>query len=72
MFPPPSQNTVGICDQITLLILYYISSRLVTLLKVNDAPLQVANTIYLTISFKFHSALQLITIIKANKYILLY
>jgi len=28
--PPPSQNTVGVCKQITLLILYYTNSRLVT------------------------------------------
>jgi hypothetical protein len=37
MVLPPSQNTVGVCKQITLLILYYISSRLVTLLKIIDA-----------------------------------
>jgi len=36
MILPPSQNTVGICNQITLLILYYISSRLVTLLKIKS------------------------------------
>jgi len=30
---PPSQNTVGVCNQITFVILHYISSRLVTLLK---------------------------------------
>jgi len=50
MVPPPSQDTVGIFKQITLLILYYISSRLVTLLKVIDAPIQVPNIFYLTIS----------------------
>jgi len=33
MVPPPRQNTVGVCNQINLLILYYISSILVTLLK---------------------------------------
>jgi len=33
MIPPPSQNNVGVCNQITLLILYSISSRLVTLLE---------------------------------------
>jgi len=37
MVPPPSQNTVGVCNQITFLSLYYISSRLVTLIKVIDA-----------------------------------
>jgi hypothetical protein len=41
MVPSPSQNTVAVCNQITLLIPYYISSRLVTLIKVNDAPLHV-------------------------------
>ena len=46
MFPPPSQNAVGICNQITLLILHYISARLVTLLKVNDAPMQVRNIFF--------------------------
>ena len=34
---------MGVCNQITLLILYYISSRLVTLLKVTDAPMQVSD-----------------------------
>jgi hypothetical protein len=38
MVPLPSQNIVGVCNQITLLILYYVSSRVVTLLKVTDAP----------------------------------
>jgi hypothetical protein len=38
MVPLPSQNIVGVCNQITLLILYYISSRVVTLLTVTDAP----------------------------------
>ena len=41
MVPPPSQNTVVVCKHITLLITYYISSWLVTLLKINDAPMQV-------------------------------
>jgi hypothetical protein len=50
---PPSQNTVGICNQISLLILYYIYSRLVTLFKVSDATIQVPNIFDLTISFKF-------------------
>jgi hypothetical protein len=35
MAPPTSQNTVGVCNQITRLIHYYISSRLVILLKIN-------------------------------------
>ena len=37
MVPPTTQNTVAVCNQITLLILHYISSTLVTLLTVNDA-----------------------------------
>jgi len=32
--PPPSHNTVAVYKQITLLIPYYISSRLVTLTEV--------------------------------------
>jgi len=43
MIPPPTQNTVGICNQITFLVLYYISSRLVPLRKFIDAPIQVPN-----------------------------
>jgi len=47
MVPPPSQNTVGVCNQITLLIPYYISPRLVM-------PLYKSLIIfYLTVSFKF-------------------
>ena len=55
MVPLPNQNTVGICNQITLPILYYISSRLLALLKVNDAAIQVSDVFYLTVSFKFIS-----------------
>ena len=47
IIPPPSQNTVGVCNQITLLILHYISSSMVTLLKVTDAPIQVSDTFIL-------------------------
>ena len=36
---PPGQNTVGVCNQITILILYYISSRLVILLWKSMMPL---------------------------------
>jgi hypothetical protein len=53
MVPPPSQNTVGVCNQITALILDYISSRLLSLLKVNDAPKQVSDIFDLTVSVKF-------------------
>jgi len=52
MDAPPSPNSVGVCNQITLIILYYISSRLVTLLEVNDAPVQVSDSFDLTVSFK--------------------
>jgi len=45
MTPPPSQNTVAVCNHITFLIIYCISSRLVTLLKVNYAPIQVSDII---------------------------
>ena len=51
--PPPNQNIVGVCNQITLLVLYYISFRLVTLLKVIDAPIRVYDIFGLTASFKF-------------------
>jgi hypothetical protein len=44
---------VGICNQITLIILYYISSRLVNLLEVIDVHIQAPDIFYLTISFKF-------------------
>jgi len=68
MVPPPSQNAVGICNQITLLILYYISARLVTLFKVNDAPLQVPNIFFILLlvsssSVHYNSS----TILNANK-----
>jgi len=51
--PPPSQNTMGVCNQITLLILYYISSKLVTLLKVFGVPIPVPNIFYPTVRIKF-------------------
>ena len=51
--PPPSQNPVAVRNQITFVILHYISSRLVTLLKITDAPMQVSNILDLTVSFKF-------------------
>jgi hypothetical protein len=39
--------------EVFFIILHYIRSRLVTLLKVIDAPTQVPNICYLTVSFKF-------------------
>ena len=44
---------MGVYHQVTFLILYYITSRLVPLLKVIDAPIQVPNVSDLTVSFKF-------------------
>jgi hypothetical protein len=44
---------VRICNQITLLILYYICSRLITLLKLNDAPTKVSDILYFFLRFKF-------------------
>jgi len=52
MVPPPSQNTVAVSNQITLPILYYISSGLVTILKVVDAPTQVPVIFDRIVSFK--------------------
>jgi len=51
--PSPSQNTLGVCKLITLLIPHSISSRLVTLLKFTVASIQVTNIFGLTVSFKF-------------------
>ena len=44
---------MAVCKQITLLTLCYISSRLETILKFVDAPIQIRNIFYLTVSFKF-------------------
>jgi len=44
---------MGVRNQITLLILCHISSRLVTVLKVIDAPIQVSGILVLIVSFKF-------------------
>ena len=53
MIPPPVQNIVKVCNQITLLIIYYVSSRLVNFLKVTDAPVQVSDILFLTVCFSF-------------------
>jgi len=47
--PTPGHNTVGVCHQVTFLILHYITSRLVPLLKVIDALIQVPNVLDLTV-----------------------
>jgi hypothetical protein len=53
MVSPPSQNSVAVSNQISFLIVYNFSSRLVTLLKVTDAYIQVSDTFDPTVSFKF-------------------
>jgi len=53
MIPPPSQNAVAGCNQIIFLILYYISSKLVTLFKVIGASIQVSDFFNLAVFFKF-------------------
>jgi hypothetical protein len=45
---PSIQNAVGICEQISILIHYQVSSTLVTLLKFIYAAIQVANVLVLT------------------------
>jgi hypothetical protein len=40
---------VGVCNQVTLLILYYINSRLVPPLKLIDTPIQVSYILVLTL-----------------------
>jgi hypothetical protein len=51
--PPPRHNAVGVCNQVTLIILYYPSSRLIPLLDDINAPIQVPDIVYLTASFQF-------------------
>ena len=50
MVPPPSQNTAGICNQLKFLILYHISFRPLTLLKITDNPIQICDTLDLSSS----------------------
>jgi hypothetical protein len=52
MILSPSQNTVAVCNQIPL-ILYYISSQLVTLLEITDAHIQASDFWDLTVALKF-------------------
>src|SRR5215469_5778896 len=51
--PPPRHNTVGVCNQISFLVLYYNSSSLVPLLEIINAPIQVPDILNLTVSFEF-------------------
>jgi hypothetical protein len=53
MNPSYTQNTARISNQIAILILCCISSRLVILHKVNDAPVQVSDIFDRTVSFNF-------------------
>ena len=50
--PPPCHNTVRVCNQLSFLVLYYNSYRLVSLLEVINAPIQVPDIVDLTVSFK--------------------
>ena len=52
MILPPSQNTVAVCYRIPL-ILYFISSQLVTLLKITDAHIQASDICDLTVALMF-------------------
>ena len=49
MVPQPSQNTVGVCKQITPLIIYCISARLVAILKVIVTPVNVSDIFILVL-----------------------
>ena len=44
---------MGVCNQVTFLILYYPSSRLIPLLHIINAPKQVPDIVNLTVSFQF-------------------
>jgi len=71
MVPPPCHNTVEVCNQITLLILYYISSRLINLLQIVDATIQqVPDIFYLTVNFNFLNFSFQIFLILFLKYLL--
>jgi len=52
IFPPHSQHPVGVSNQITLLVLYLISSRLVTRLKLIDTPTKFSDILCFILSFK--------------------
>jgi hypothetical protein len=43
MIPPPSHNPATVCNQITLLIFYYISPKQKTLLNATDARVYVSD-----------------------------
>jgi len=52
MVLPFRQNAVAVCNQLNILILYYTSSRLVTLLKVFYVSIQVSGILVLSVNFK--------------------
>ena len=58
MVSPPTQNAVGVCNEIILLILYYITPRPVTLIKVTDGPRQVTDILDLSVYFELILALR--------------
>jgi hypothetical protein len=60
MVPPLSQNNVTVCNQIILLIPYYISSRFVILLKITDAPITVSD-IFITLLVQIHQLVSYIS-----------
>jgi len=49
---PPIQNNLLGCNEIALLILFYISFKLVTLPKITAAPAQVTGIFYITVRSK--------------------
>jgi hypothetical protein len=51
--PPPRHNAVGVCNQVTFLIFYYPSSRLIPILDAINTPIQVSDIVDLTVSFQF-------------------
>ena len=60
MVPPPSQTTVCVCVCVRVRVRvssnpasHHISSRLVTLLKVTDTPIQFSDIFDISVSFQF-------------------
>jgi len=53
MIPPPTQYSVGVKNLIAFFILYYISCRLVTILKAIDVHILIPDIFLLTVCFKF-------------------
>src|SRR5215475_4389398 len=50
---PSHHNAVGVHNQVTFLILFYRSSRLIPLLDVINTPIQVPDIVDLTVNFQF-------------------